>query len=184
MECYTSDHNAQPAARVEGTLQLPALFQVLGCDTPQFCQIILPACTEQLIAPRTSAHHLQSPSLTPICRASKLPRYTVVILLKSRPAGLPKMAEQQTSVPSVTQELHQEKPNPVDPSRNLGERNVLEPVDNSIDPENEVTGLKLVTIHIAICLCTFLVGLVSAKRQPGSAMPPLANHSGRHRTST
>lgn len=30
-----------------------------------------------------------------------------------------------------------------------------------IDPENEVQGIKLLLIHIAVCLCTFLVGLVS-----------------------
>ncbi|CAH0021576.1 unnamed protein product [Clonostachys rhizophaga] len=28
-----------------------------------------------------------------------------------------------------------------------------------IDPENEVQGIKLLLIHIAVCLCTFLVGL-------------------------
>ncbi len=33
--------------------------------------------------------------------------------------------------------------------------------DDSIDPENEVQGVKLLLIHTAICLCTFLVGLVS-----------------------
>ncbi|KAH4161849.1 hypothetical protein HBI04_127330 [Parastagonospora nodorum] len=31
--------------------------------------------------------------------------------------------------------------------------------DATIDPENEVTGIKLLLIHIGICLCTFLVGL-------------------------
>lgn len=36
-----------------------------------------------------------------------------------------------------------------------------EPADDSIDPENEVRGAKLLAIHLAICLCTFLVGLVS-----------------------
>ena len=30
-----------------------------------------------------------------------------------------------------------------------------------IDPENEVKGIKLLLIHTGICLCTFLVGLVS-----------------------
>ena len=30
-----------------------------------------------------------------------------------------------------------------------------------IDPENEVKGIKLLMIHIGICLCTFLIGLVS-----------------------
>ena len=30
-----------------------------------------------------------------------------------------------------------------------------------IDPENEVTGIKLLLIHTGICLCTFLIGLVS-----------------------
>ncbi|KAJ8133036.1 hypothetical protein O1611_g589 [Lasiodiplodia mahajangana] len=32
-------------------------------------------------------------------------------------------------------------------------------VHDDIDPENEVTGLKLLLIHIALCLSTFLVGL-------------------------
>ncbi|RYC62856.1 hypothetical protein CHU98_g3353 [Xylaria longipes] len=31
--------------------------------------------------------------------------------------------------------------------------------NDDIDPENEVTGVKLLLIHIAICLCTFLIGL-------------------------
>ena len=30
-----------------------------------------------------------------------------------------------------------------------------------IDPENEVKGIKLLLIHTGICLCTFLIGLVS-----------------------
>lgn len=30
-----------------------------------------------------------------------------------------------------------------------------------IDPENEVKGISLLLIHTGICLCTFLVGLVS-----------------------
>ncbi|KAF1940885.1 MFS general substrate transporter [Clathrospora elynae] len=34
-----------------------------------------------------------------------------------------------------------------------------EVVDTSIDPGNEVTGVKLLLVHIGICLCTFLVGL-------------------------
>ncbi|KAI1355959.1 MFS general substrate transporter [Xylaria sp. FL0043] len=32
-------------------------------------------------------------------------------------------------------------------------------INNDIDPENEVTGARLLLIHTAICLCTFLVGL-------------------------
>lgn len=32
-------------------------------------------------------------------------------------------------------------------------------INDDIDPENEVTGVKLLLIHIAICLCTFLIGL-------------------------
>lgn len=32
--------------------------------------------------------------------------------------------------------------------------------DMSIDPENEVTGFKLLLIHIGICLSTWLIGLV------------------------
>lgn len=31
---------------------------------------------------------------------------------------------------------------------------------NDIDPEDEVTGVRLYLIHTIICLCTFLVGLV------------------------
>lgn len=31
----------------------------------------------------------------------------------------------------------------------------------SIDPENEVQGIKLLLIFVSIALCTFLVGLVS-----------------------
>lgn len=33
-------------------------------------------------------------------------------------------------------------------------------VETSIDPENEVQGMRLILIHTAICLSTFLVGLV------------------------
>ena len=32
-------------------------------------------------------------------------------------------------------------------------------ISDDIDPANEVQGTKLVLIHLAICLCTFLVGL-------------------------
>ena len=32
-----------------------------------------------------------------------------------------------------------------------------------IDPENEVTGIRLLLIHTGICLCTFLIGLVSSR---------------------
>ncbi len=34
-------------------------------------------------------------------------------------------------------------------------------VNEDIEPENEVQGMKLILIHLSICLCTFLVGLVS-----------------------
>ena len=36
-----------------------------------------------------------------------------------------------------------------------------EPPEMDIDPDNEVKGIKLLLIHTGICLCTFLVGLVS-----------------------
>ena len=32
--------------------------------------------------------------------------------------------------------------------------------ETDIDPENEVTGVRLLVVHIGVCLCTFLVGLV------------------------
>lgn len=33
-------------------------------------------------------------------------------------------------------------------------------VTGDIDPEDEVKGVKLLILHIGLCLCTFLVGLV------------------------
>lgn len=33
-------------------------------------------------------------------------------------------------------------------------------ITEDIDPANEVQGTKLILIHLSICLCTFLVGLV------------------------
>lgn len=32
-------------------------------------------------------------------------------------------------------------------------------ISGNIDPANEIQGLKLILIHVALCLCTFLVGL-------------------------
>jgi MFS family permease len=40
-------------------------------------------------------------------------------------------------------------------------------ISEDIDPRNEVQGTKLVLIHIAICLCTFLVELVSYQASNG-----------------
>ena len=40
-----------------------------------------------------------------------------------------------------------------------------EPPEMDIDPENEVKGIKLLLIHTGICLCTFLVGLVSSDQK-------------------
>lgn len=37
-------------------------------------------------------------------------------------------------------------------------------ITDDIDPANEIQGLKLVLIHFSICLCTFLIGLVSSHR--------------------
>ncbi|KAI1114207.1 major facilitator superfamily domain-containing protein [Nemania sp. NC0429] len=42
---------------------------------------------------------------------------------------------------------------------NLKDPKAADGPDTSIDPENEVQGFKLILIHIALCLCTFLVGL-------------------------
>jgi hypothetical protein len=39
-----------------------------------------------------------------------------------------------------------------------------EVVEDTIDPANEVTGLKLGLIHTGVCLFTFLVGLVSKSK--------------------
>ena len=35
-----------------------------------------------------------------------------------------------------------------------------ERLNGGIDPENEIKGVRLLLLHIAISLCTFLVGLV------------------------
>ena len=32
--------------------------------------------------------------------------------------------------------------------------------DGGIDPENEITGPRLLLVHTGLCLCTLLVGLV------------------------
>lgn len=45
-------------------------------------------------------------------------------------------------------------------------------ISQDIDPANEVRGMKLVLINIAICLCTFLVGLVSPPLYPSILHPP------------
>lgn len=39
-------------------------------------------------------------------------------------------------------------------------------ITDDIDPANEIQGLKLVLTHFSICLCTFLIGLVSSPSQP------------------
>lgn len=38
-------------------------------------------------------------------------------------------------------------------------------ITDDIDPANEIQGLKLVLAHFSICLCTFLIGLVSSRSQ-------------------
>jgi hypothetical protein len=35
------------------------------------------------------------------------------------------------------------------------------PIDDSIDPENEIVGIRLLLIHIGITLSSFLAGLVN-----------------------
>lgn len=40
-----------------------------------------------------------------------------------------------------------------------------DPLEMDIDPENEVKGIRLLLIHTGICLCTFLIGLVSFRTQ-------------------
>ncbi|KAI0466914.1 major facilitator superfamily domain-containing protein [Xylaria cf. heliscus] len=55
--------------------------------------------------------------------------------------------------PSTTVELLDLK----SPSRPVDE--AQDDINDDIDPENEVTGVKLLLIFIAICLCTFLIGL-------------------------
>jgi len=55
------------------------------------------------------------------------------------------------------------------------------PAEYSTDPENEVTGVKLLLIHIGICLCTFLIGLVSL---PSGILRGNRNAEREDRTST
>ena len=48
--------------------------------------------------------------------------------------------------------------------KNVGSNSTRkEAPEMDIDPENEVKGIKLLLIHTGICLCTFLVGLVSRR---------------------
>lgn len=47
--------------------------------------------------------------------------------------------------------------------------------DYSIDPENEVTGAKLLLIHLGICLCTFLIGLVKTSPPQEQTFEPLTD---------
>jgi hypothetical protein len=49
------------------------------------------------------------------------------------------------------------KPEGRAPQHDVGESRI----DDDIDLANEIQGLKLVLIHFSICLCTFLIGLVS-----------------------
>ena len=48
-----------------------------------------------------------------------------------------------------------------DSANNTAEEELEKAPEYDIDPENEVTGVKLLIVHTGICLCTFLVGLVS-----------------------
>ncbi|KAI0477870.1 MFS general substrate transporter [Xylariaceae sp. FL0804] len=41
----------------------------------------------------------------------------------------------------------------------LGQDAPMTTISDDIDPANEVRGVKLVSIHLAVCLCTFLIGL-------------------------
>ena len=49
------------------------------------------------------------------------------------------------------------------------------PPEMDIDPENEVKGIKLLLIHTGICLCTFLIGLVSYHSNNKSRVEVTAN---------
>ena len=43
----------------------------------------------------------------------------------------------------------------------LDKEDIIGEEDGSIDPENEITGIRLVVLFIGLSLCTLLVGLVS-----------------------
>lgn len=65
-----------------------------------------------------------------------------------------RMDPKQEDIKSVSQL----EPSRENDSSNSAETNAPE---MDIDPENEVTGIKLLLIFAGICLCTFLIGLVS-----------------------
>lgn len=64
-------------------------------------------------------------------------------------AQAPQKSESLQHVNQVTE--------PTDAETQVGDNYNL----GSIDPENEVQGIKLLLIFVSIALCTFLVGLVS-----------------------
>jgi len=81
-----------------------------------------------------------------------------------KPIKLNNMTSAQGSVPKasdIQSYMHEE---PTQEKETLAVA-AKKPAEYSIDPENEVTGVKLFLIHIGICLCTFLIGLV--KFPPG-----------------
>ena len=90
------------------------------------------------------------------------------------------MASAQSSIPEandIQSYVHEE---PTQEKETLAVA-AKKPAEYSIDPENEVTGVKLLLIHIGICLCTFLIGLVSL---PSSILRGNRNAEREDRTST
>ncbi|ETS76587.1 hypothetical protein PFICI_11974 [Pestalotiopsis fici W106-1] len=61
-----------------------------------------------------------------------------------------------SSVSTVHNEHDDAKETKLDPATGGGSET---PINEDIDPRNEVQGVKLILIHLAICLCTFIVGL-------------------------
>lgn len=73
-------------------------------------------------------------------------------------AGPTSSAEPSSAEPTLSPEEkndvpgHDKQPN----EDTAGETSIT----GDIDPANEIQGLKLILIHLSVCLCTFLVGLV------------------------
>ncbi|KAK4169836.1 putative HC-toxin efflux carrier [Cladorrhinum sp. PSN259] len=67
--------------------------------------------------------------------------------------------EPSTIITATDSDINNNKNNKAQPDDGSSAPTPSQDITEDIDPANEVTGPKLLLIHLAICLCTFLVGL-------------------------
>jgi MFS family permease len=79
-----------------------------------------------------------------------------------RTPKLPGMSNQNPSTPmKIAEDQINSSSGAESPMEKSGVQVADTLMDGGIDPENEVTGAKLILLHTGLCLCTFLTGLVS-----------------------